>query len=166
MLKLLFLRANEVLKQFWLRSLRPMARSEHGVSAVEFALGGTMIMGLLSPVIDLGLAFQQQDEIQLAAQAGAQYALHNGWNSSGVSGAVTSATSLSGVSASPAPSEGCGCPSGTAITSAVCGSTCNDGEKAGTYVTVNAQAPYTPVVPFSLLGSGTTLSAQAIVRIQ
>ena len=47
-----------------------------------------------------------------------------------------------------------------------CASVCPNGETAGTYVFVNAQYPYTSVMPYSVLGSQTTLTAQASVRIQ
>ena len=137
-----------------------------GNSAVEFALAAPVLMGVLTPVADLGLAFSQQGQVQLAAQAGAQYAVLHGWNSSAISNAVTSASPLAAISATPAPSESCGCPNDTGITSTVCGAACANGENPGTYVTVSAQASYAPVLPYSLLGNNMTLSAQTMVRIQ
>ena len=101
-----------------------------------------------------------------AAQADAQYALLHGYSSTAISNAVTAASTLPGVSATPAPSQGCGCPNGSGITSATCASVCPNGETAGTYVNVNAQYAYTTALPYSVLGSGVTLAAQASVRIQ
>src|SRR5216684_8013965 len=143
------------------RSVRRLAflvRAERGNAAVEFALATPILLGMLVPVADLGLAFSQQIQVQQAAQAGAQYALLHGWNSTAITSAVTAATTLASVSAAPAPSQTCGCPTGTAITTATCGAACANGETAGTYVFVNAQSAYTPVLPYSMLGA-VTLSA-------
>jgi len=151
------------------RSVRRLAflvRAERGNAAIEFALATPILLGLLVPVADLGIAFSQQIQVQQAAQAGAQYALLHGWNSSAISNAVTAATNLPGISAAPAPTESCGCPTGTTISAATCASTCANGETAGTYVFVNAQSAYTPVLPYSVLGSGVTLTAKATVRVQ
>ena len=151
------------------RSAHPLAflmRAERGNAAIEFALATPILIGLLVPVADIGMAFSQQIKVQQAAQAGAQYALLHGYNSSSISNAVTAATTLASVSATPAPTTSCGCPSGTAITAATCSSTCSDGEAAGSYVFVNAQSAYTPTLPYSVFGSGVNLTAQAAVRIQ
>jgi hypothetical protein len=56
--------------------------------------------------------------------------------------------------------------SGSGIAAASCGSTCATGEIAGSYVVISAQMPYTPALPYSLLGSSTTLSAQSMVGIR
>src|SRR6266550_1150175 len=78
-----------------------LMRSERGNSAIEFALATPILLGLLVPVADLGMAFTQQIQVQQAAQAGAQYALLHGYSSSAISNAITAATNLSGVSAAP-----------------------------------------------------------------
>src|SRR5258708_27427954 len=150
----------------WSRRPARLARADGGNSAVEFGLLAPILMGLLVPVADLGIAFAEQIQVQQAAQAGAQYALLHGYDSTAISSAVTNSTTLSGVSASPAPTQSCGCPTGTAITSATCGSACSNGESAGSYVFVNAQATYIPVLPYSLLGDSVTLAAQTAVRVQ
>src|SRR5438093_7316294 len=126
----------------WSRRLARLGRAVNGNAAVEFGLVAPILMGLLIPVADLGIAFSEEIQVQQAAQAGAQYALLHGYDSTAITSAVTNGTVLSGVSASPAPTQSCGCPTGTAITSATCGSTCSNGETAGSYVFVNAQATY------------------------
>jgi Flp pilus assembly protein TadG len=148
------------------RSVALLARAERGNAAIEFAIATPILIGLLVPVADLGMAFSQQLQVQQAAQSGAQYALLHGYNSTAISNAVTAGTTLSSVTAAPAPTQSCGCPSGTAITAATCASTCSNGETAGTYVFVNAQSPYTPALPYSVLGSSLTLTAQSAVRVQ
>jgi Flp pilus assembly protein TadG len=141
---------------------------EGGTSAVEFALAAPILMGLLVPMADLGMAFSDQIQVQQAAAAGAQYAALHPWNSNSVTAianAVTAATTLA-VAASPAPSQTCGCPSSSTVAYAACNSTCPNGQTAGYYVIVNAQAPYTPQLPYSVLGSSVTLTAQSTVRVR
>jgi Flp pilus assembly protein TadG len=136
-----------------------------GNAAVEFSLAAPVLTIMLVPMVDIGMGVYQQMQVQDAAQAGAQYAMAHGWNSSSIQSAVTSATALS-VSATPAPSKSCGCPDGSSVSAATCGSTCSDGQPAGSYVTVSAQATYTPLLPYPAMGSSVTLSAQATARIQ
>jgi Flp pilus assembly protein TadG len=150
----------------WSRRLRRLVRCDSGNSAIEFGLAAPILIGLLVPVADLGIAFAEQIQVQQAAQAGAQYALLHGYDNAAISSAVTNGTTLSAVSATPAPSQSCGCPTGTAITTASCGSTCANGETAGSYVWVNAQAAHTPLLPYSVLGDSVTLAATTAVRVQ
>lgn len=151
-----------------IRRLRRLVAAVDGTAAVEFALVAPILMGMLVPLADLSMAFATRIQVQQAVQAGAQYAVIHPWTSNSptaIANAVTSATTLS-VSATPAPSQSCGCPANSTITSATCGSTCNDGTTAGYYVTVSAQYTYTPATPYSILGSSVTLSAQSMVRVQ
>ena len=160
---------SRTIMQRWASRLAALVRAEGGASAVEFGLAAPVLLGLLVPVADLGMAFSQQLQVQQSAQAGAQYAVNHPWNSTSVTAiasAVTAASTLPSLTASPAPSQTCGCPTGSAITSATCGSTCSDGQPAGYYVVVNAQSPYTPTLPYSVLGSSVTLAAQSTVRIR
>jgi Flp pilus assembly protein TadG len=150
----------------WLRRLLCCNR---GAVAVEFGLSAPLLLAVLAPIADLGMAFSQQHQLEEAVQAGAQYAATHSWNqnaASAITGAVIAATPLSGISVSPSPSRQCGCPNGSNITTATCGSTCNNTESAGYYVVISAQLPYTPIMPYSLFGSSTTLSAQSMIRIQ
>src|SRR5436190_12294807 len=107
------------------RRLAFLIRAERGNAAIEFALATPILIGLLEPVADLGIAFSQQLQVQQAAQAGAQYALLHGFNSSAISNAVTAAAALPGVGAYPAPTSACGCPTGSTITVATCASVCS-----------------------------------------
>jgi len=55
----------------------------------------------------------------------------------------TGGSAQSSITATPAPSESCGCPNASAgITAATCNAACAGGGTAGTYVAVNAQASY------------------------
>jgi Flp pilus assembly protein TadG len=153
----------------WLRRGILLVRSHDGTSVVEFALATPVLLGLLVPLVDLGMAYSQQIQVEQAAQAGALYASVHPWNSGSVnaiSNAVAAAGARPGIAASPPPSQVCGCPSGTAVLSYSCNSTCPNGQTAGYYVIVNAQLPYTPALPYSVLGDALTLTAQTTVRIR
>ncbi len=147
-----------------------MWRDVTGVSAVEFALVLPILIGMLIPLGDLGFGFYAQMRVQNAAAAGAQYAIMHGWNNganvSAIEAAVTSATTLASVAALPAPVEACGCASGTSIAPIDCNAACPNGNTPGSYVTVSAQSPYAPLIPYPIMGSSITLSAQSTVRIQ
>jgi Flp pilus assembly protein TadG len=147
------------------RRLAALRDDREGNAVVEFSIAAPVLAIIFVPLIDIGMAIYQQMQVQDAAQAGAQYAMAHGWDSSGIQSAVTSATALS-VTVSPAPSKSCGCPNGSSVSSATCGSTCSGGKTAGTYVTVGAQATYTPLLPYPAMGSSVTLSAQTSARIQ
>ena len=139
--------------------------SRQGTAAVEFAVAVPIMAVIFVPLIDIGMAVYQQMQVQDAAQAGAQYAMAHGWNSSAIQSAVTGATGLT-VSATPAPSKTCGCPDDSGISPAACTAACPNGSAPGTYVTVGAQATYTTLLPYPAMGSTVTLSAQATARIQ
>ena len=136
-----------------------------GVSAVEFGFTAPILVLLLVCTADLGLGAYRDMQVQNAAQAGSQYAVAHGFNPSAMSNAVTSATTFAGISASPAPSQFCGCPSSTGVTVVACSSTCS-GAPAGTYVTASAQATYTTLLTYPLLPKTYNFTAQSTVRIQ
>lgn len=146
----------------WLGYLSALKRAENGVSAIEFALATPILLALILPLLDLGQAASEQIRLNLAVQAGAQYASLNLWggtSSSDISGIVNNATtlSLSSVSAT----EYCGCPNAGAAPTLYaypsapdsCASkypSCTgDSSPAGVYVQVSAQYNHTAVVPFS-----------------
>ncbi len=147
------------------RRLAALLDADDGSAVMEFSIAAPVLAIIFVPLIDVGMAVYQQMQVQDAAQAGAQYAMRHGWNSSAIQSAVTSATALS-VNATPAPSKSCGCPDSSSVSAATCGSTCSDGQTAGTYVTVGAQVTYTPLLPYPTMGNSITLSAQTTARIE
>ena len=175
------LRAAHGVAALWrpLGGLVALVRDRRGMSAVEFGVAAPLFLGVLTPVIDLGRAYSQQIQIRQAVQAGALYASVNVYNtgtwSTNVHDAVTNSTTL-GVTATVG-SETCGCPNATSTdisshdTLLTCGpsnggTNCDDGSRPGYYVTLTGTLSYTPVMPYSILANPTTLSAQAVVRIQ
>jgi Flp pilus assembly protein TadG len=144
-------------------------RGSEGTAAVEFGLAAPLLLGLLVPIVDLGMACSQRIQVQQSAQAGAQYAAFHPWNTnspSEIANAARSASTLSGITTTPSPFQVCGCPTGSTVSSANCGSTCANSETAGYYVVVTTELPYTPMLPYSVLGNSVTLTAQSTVRIR
>lgn len=146
---------------------RQLWRSQDGVSAVEFAMIGGSLALLLLGVLDFGIGYWEKTQLQDAAQAGAEFATRSGYDSTSIQSAVTNATSLSGVQATPAPSQFCGCPNiSTGVSAATCASTCpSDGTIAGTYVTVNAQVSYRTLFAWPGFSNPMTLASSVTVRI-
>jgi Flp pilus assembly protein TadG len=148
---------------------RHIRRNQRGTAAVEFALVATVLTALLPAATDLALAIWANQQVGNAARAAAEYAATNApsYNSSNISTAATSATSRSGVTATP--SEYCGCAGASGVATQACGSACAGGPTTGTYVSVTASTSYTPILPVmwgTLLTSGSLkLSATSVTRI-
>ena len=141
-------------------------RRRSGNAAMELAFIAPTLVVMMVGIADYGMALYRDMQVQHAAQAGAEYAIRNGFNATSITAAVTGATAFAGVAASPAPVKSCGCPSGTTITTATCGSTCTAGSTAGVYVTVSAQGTYTTILPYPGIANSFTLNAASTVRIQ
>jgi Flp pilus assembly protein TadG len=153
--------------------LKAIVSATHGSSAIEFGLLAPILIFLTIGVVDLGIGLYQKQQVQAAAQAGAQAALSGGASvntsaatfTTNIENAVSSATNLSSISASAATS--CGCPSGTSVTPVnTCGTACQSGANPNTYVTVGATATYKPLLSYPALGNSVTLHATAMVRIK
>jgi len=147
----------------WL-SRRASLRCRRGTAAVEFALLAPLFIGVLAAFSDLGIGAYRHMQAVEAAEAGAQSAVRQGYNSAAVEAAAAGATSLPSISTSS--TQFCGCPSGTALAAVGCGTTCPDGAAAGGYVTVSVATPYTALLPYPGIASPLTLSAQSTVRLQ
>ncbi len=137
-----------------------------GVAAIEFAIAVPLLLMFAICTFDIGMGFYRKAQVENAAQAGAQYALLHGFNVSAIQNAVTASTSNPGVSASPSPSQFCGCASSSGISSAPCNSTCPSGATAGMYVSVSAQANYTPLISYPLFADSFNFTATSTLRVQ
>lgn len=137
-----------------------------GLAAIEFAFLAPILLMLTVCTVDLGIAYYDAMQVENAAQAGSEYAAVHGYKIASISQAITSTSNLSGLAASPAPTEFCGCPSGSGLTTATCGSTCSDSSLAGTYVTVSATATYTTLIHYPMLPASFTFVNSAVARIQ
>jgi Flp pilus assembly protein TadG len=140
-------------------------REDRGISAIEFALVAPFLCTFVLGVVDLGFGFQAKMAVTQAAQAGTYYAMLKGYDSSAIQTVVANATGTSGITA-PSAAQSCGCPSGTAVTTAPCSSTCANGQTSGTYVSVSAQYQYSSILAYPGLPRPMTLSATSMVRIK
>lgn len=140
---------------------------ERGMAAVEFGLVAAILCFMFIGATDFGMGYWKKLQVGNAARAGAEYAMAQGWNQTAISSAVTNATTMSSVSASPAPTQSCGCPStGSGIVAATCGASCGAGSgTAGTYVTVSASATYTTLLSYPGIASSFSFAATNTVRI-
>ncbi|WP_456654679.1 TadE/TadG family type IV pilus assembly protein [Bradyrhizobium sp. JR3.5] len=141
-------------------------RDTGGVAAIEFGIMIPLFSLMVVSVTDIGLAVYRKMQVENAAQAGAQYAIARGFNTSGISNAVTSATNSTAITASPSPVQFCGCPTSTGISTVSCGTVCTGGAQAGTYATVSAQATYYTMINYQIVAATYTYNAQSTARLQ
>jgi Flp pilus assembly protein TadG len=135
-----------------------------GVTAVEFAIIAPIMVLMFICMADLGIGVYTDMQVNNAAQYGTEYALAKGYDSSAITTAVKSATSLS--SPNVTPTEFCGCPASSGVTNISCNASCSDGGKVGTYVQVAVSSTYTTMLSYPGLPSSYNLSAQSTVRLQ
>jgi Flp pilus assembly protein TadG len=143
-----------------------LGKDAGGVAAVEFGLMVPLFGLMLVSVTDIGLSVYRKMQVEGAAQAGARYAMLRGFDASAISETVTNASNAAGITAAPAPTKFCGCPSGISIDTVECGTTCPGGALAGTYTTVSAQASYTTILDYQVAPANYTFSAQSTVRLK
>ena len=137
-----------------------------GSAAIEFAIAAPVLLILALGLIEVGYAGYQAMQVQNAVETGALYASKNGWSSSGITAAVLSATGIAGLTASPAPTQFCGCPGAAGITTVDCASTCVGGGAPGQYVQINATLTRVSLIANAGLPLPTNFVAQSIVRLR
>jgi hypothetical protein len=123
-----------------------------------------MLALMVVAVADIGLGVVRKMQVEDAVQLGAAYAVVHGFDASAISAVVTSGNST--ISASPPPTQSCGCAGGSSVTTVDCGSICPGGATAGRYVTVSAQTTYSTAMNYGVVPSSYSLSAQSTVRLQ
>ena len=148
------------------RVLARAAGDTSGVAAIEFGIIVPILVLMVVATADIGMGFYRKMQVEDAAQAGAAWAIKNGFDANAISNAVTSATSTPAISVSPTPVQFCGCASGSSISTVTCGTTCSGGALAGTYTTVSAQMTYNTILPYGFFPSTYNLSSQSTVRLQ
>ncbi|HEX5325160.1 MAG TPA: TadE/TadG family type IV pilus assembly protein [Acetobacteraceae bacterium] len=143
---------------------RRIRRDERGVTAIEFAIIGPILIGMFISIVDLGLGLYSQVQLANAAQAGASYAMQKGYDASAMTTVAQAATRLTGIAVTT--SQFCGCPSSTGVTVIACTSNCSDGLAAGTFAQVNATKDYSTLLSYPGLPSTFHLSETATARTQ
>lgn len=142
-------------------------QSRRGTAAIEFGLMIPLLAAFLAAAVELGFAIYETMQVFNAVEAGAIYASKKGFDSAGISAAVTNATGITTLTATPAPAQYCGCPqSSGSIVTVACGSTCSNGTSPSQYATVSAAMPHTTIVPYLSLGLPSSVTAQTTVRLK
>jgi Flp pilus assembly protein TadG len=149
-----------------LTKARLFCRCTQGAAAAELGLIAPLMLLMGVGIFDFGEAIFTDMEVQNAAQAGAQYAVANGFDAKAVSAAVQATTNFTSVSATPAPNQFCGCATNSGVNELSCNSTCTGGSSPGTYVTVSALGSYTTMIPYPGMPKSFSFSAQSTVRLQ
>jgi len=146
--------------------------SERGNAAVEFAIIAPVLLGLLVPTADFGLYIYDKMQLNLAAQAGMEYAARNGWVPAGIQqAAINASPSLNLTAQNVSASQFCGCPSGNTIAQQNCNDL-NTGQQAhcgnnpanplvGTYVNVTTTFQYNTLFHYPGIPDSQTLSSGA-----
>ncbi len=157
------------------RSGKPSGRrNESGTAAIEFGLFIPFLFTLLAGTVELGFAMYEAMQVNNAVEAGILYVAKNGWDSTGITSAVVNASSVyagagtPSLTATPAPSQFCGCPQATGISVMTCGPplpTCPDGSIVSQYVQVNATLAHMTILPLSGVVLPTTFTATAVLRV-
>ena len=153
------------IKRFW--------SSTAGVAATEFALVSPIFIILTLGVIDVGTAVFERFELKTAARVGAEYALTNLTDVSGITDAVVRATNHESQSISVTVFTFCEC---TFEETFVCTETCDSGETPKKFVTVRVTDFYNPVFlpepdtpedeDFTFFQTLTQLETDVTLRIQ
>ncbi|WP_088344413.1 MULTISPECIES: TadE/TadG family type IV pilus assembly protein [Rhodomicrobium] len=140
-----------------------LRRGKEGSAAIEFALFMPLFVLLLTGVVEIGFAMFGSMQVYGAVEAGMLYAVKNGFNSTGISDAITNSSGITGITASPAPTQFCGCPALSGIVVATCGGTCTGNTAQSQYIRINATLTRTSILSNTFL-LPSTLTAQSIVR--
>jgi Flp pilus assembly protein TadG len=149
------------------QAIRMFMVGEDGISGaalVEITIFAPMLLVSSIYIMDYGLYFFKQMEVQNAAQASAQYAI--------VNASAPSATDFTGNQITiNSPTQSYYCPPKTpppyTLTSVAQNTTCPDGSIAGKYITVTATATYNSFVRFGAFSkSSYTITGFAMVRVQ
>jgi hypothetical protein len=137
-----------------------------GAALVEFTIFAPLFVVASIYTADFGLYYYSQMKVQNAAQAGAQYAIVNGFF-------PQSFSSINGITITNQDCPGglglCYnyyCPS-SLTTPVALDTPCSDGSTAGKYITIHAQATYNTFVRYWLFPNATyPLAGSAMVRVQ
>ena len=141
------------------------SRRVEGSAAIEFGLAIPLLLTLLMGAVEVGYAMYEAMQVYNSVEAGMLYAAKHGFNATGIANAVVNATSTTGITATPAPVQFCGCPSAAGITTISCSSTCTGNVTPGQYVRISAALNHTTILPYPGLDLPTTLTAQSVLRL-
>ena len=136
-----------------------LAFSRRGAAAVEFAILVPVILAALTGIVNFGLVMFDKMELVSAARAGAQLALIDRTDTTGIAQAVVASTNLSLTTSDVTTTEFCECADGTTVT---CGTTCVDASSNRYFMTISASYNHTLL----LLGTTMSLTGSTTIRTQ
>ena len=168
-----YLPAPDLLRRFAVtgtRILRALRRDERGVSMMEAAIAAPILVLMFGATLEFGLNFYTKERLQAAVAAGAQHALRNSGDTTGIVATVNSALPNNGAGATVTTSVICLCQNDSVISCAV--GTCASGP-IRKLLQVNASAPTVTLLNSVGLIPGragyslpTSLSASTAVAVQ
>ena len=136
------------------------ARDTQASAAIEMVLIMPAVLAMIAGIYDGARYVIQYQQVQIAADAGADWVRANGWSQAGAATAMSSATPTPLSATSEQLHIRC-YANGTDVNA---GSSCAGGGTAGDFVVLQAQMQFVPAVQWGAFGA-TTLQAQAIVRV-
>ena len=140
-------------------------RGERGVAALELGLMTPFLVLFLVGVVELGTAAYEAMQAQNAAEAGAIYAVHQGYDDTdAIEAAVEGATENDDVSASV--EQFCACPSESGLITTDCDSACDDDNAPGQYVQIQAEVTHVALLSFPGFSVPETLRGTSLVRVE
>ena len=147
------------------RKISQLQACDRGSAAIEFGISLPLLALLFVVVAEIGFTAYQSLQVQNAVEAGLFYAVKNGNDSTGISTAVVNSSGVAGITATPAPTQFCGCPGAAGIATTSCSATCSGGNSSGQYVQINAALTRRSIFPGSGLPLPASLTAKSIVRL-
>lgn len=144
------------------RTIRRFGADRSGSPAVEFALIMPFAVILLTGLLEFGMAVYQSDSLEAGARAGAQFALSEGLDATGIEDAVEAASNLDPASLSVASSQFCECAGASNSCVAACSPATTPLEK---YISVTVDQTYEPMLGLVDFALPTTLHGEATVRV-
>ena len=148
---------------------------DSGTAAIEFAIFVPFfLLPLLTGIVELGFSAYETMQVGNAVGAGALYAAANTatFSAPNIASATTNGavlpTGLNTLTATPAPTQFCGCPSAAGSVSNLgappCSATaCAGSTPAGTYVQVNASLNHMAIFP-TTWGLPATFTSTTVIR--
>lgn len=146
-----------------MKCLQRFIRREEGTAMAEFAVVLPVLALVFMAIIDLGMLMHAQLSLAGAVRAGAQTALNNQGDMTGVATVVASASGLNPLDLTVVDSAYCACAGGGAV---ACDGTCPDGGPYS-YISVAGNLDFSPL--FMALPGITDpmpLQAEAVFRAQ
>src|SRR3954467_9483667 len=105
----------------------------HGVAAVELALVSSVLVFLLTGLLDFGMVVYNNMSLESAARAAVQYAVKNPTDAAGIKQVVQQSTAVDPSTVTVTNAMTCQCPDGTSVS---CSGSCGAGKLMLIYVSV------------------------------